>query len=260
VIPSAAGRATAGPDLGFEIAGARPMPSAASPSLAFDLRVAEASGVPVRSLLLHAQVRIQAPRRRYSEAERARLGELFGRPEQWSESLRSLFWTSVTVLVPPFSGSSTAEILVPVTYDFDVTATKYLQALDDGVIPLEFLFSGTAFYEDGGRLQVTRISWDKEATFALPLATWRATLEAFFPNTAWLRVDREIFERLWRHRVEHNLPSWDLALRHLLDGTTSTTAMRAPDRQRGADGVSAADGAPADESRIPAGLSGITAR
>ena len=35
---------------------------------------------------------------------------------------------------------------VTCTYDFDVVGTKYFAALEDGEIPLEFLFSGTVFY------------------------------------------------------------------------------------------------------------------
>jgi len=38
------------------------------------------------------------------------------------------------------------------------------RALDDGEVPLEFLFSGTVFYSgDDGALQTMRISWDAEA-------------------------------------------------------------------------------------------------
>ena len=62
------------------------------------------------------------------------------------------------------------DLPVPCTYDFNVAATKYFYALEEGDIPLLFLFSGTIFYAaDDGALQVAQISWDKEAPFRLPV-------------------------------------------------------------------------------------------
>ena len=52
---------------------------------------------------------------------------------------------------PGFTGQHRVELPVPCTYDFEVAAAKYLHALDDGEIPLLFLFSGTVFAKgDGG--------------------------------------------------------------------------------------------------------------
>ena len=75
-------------------------------------------------------MRIAATRRRYDDAERQRLFELFGAPGGWDRSLRNLRWTTAPLNVSQFTGSTTAELPVPCTYDFDVVATKYLQALN----------------------------------------------------------------------------------------------------------------------------------
>jgi hypothetical protein len=206
-----------GPDLAFAVAGSHVTRGAAVPSIALDLSIDEPTGAPIRAILLQTQIRIAAPLRRYSPEERERLAELFGGPKTWSESLRTFLWTSVSTVVPQFERSTQAELLVPVTYDFDVAATKYLAALDEGTIPVELLFSGTCFYEDGDRLLVSRISWEKEARYGLPAATWRAAVETVFPNSAWLRLDRGIFDELWRFRTERRLATWDLAVRALLD-------------------------------------------
>ena len=53
--------------------------------------------------------------------------------------------------VPAFTGSTTATLTIPCTLDLDVAATKYFHGLDDGDIPLLFLFSGSVFYEAAGR-------------------------------------------------------------------------------------------------------------
>ena len=53
---------------------------------------------------------------------------------------------------------------MPCSYDLEVTASRYLDALTDGTVPLEFLFSGSVFYTGGdGELQTTRLSWNSEA-------------------------------------------------------------------------------------------------
>ena len=85
-----------------------------------------------------------------------------------------MLWTHASAVVPPFTGGTVVDLPVPCTYDFNLAATKYFDALEEGDIPLCFLFSGTIFYEaaDGG-LQVTQIPWEKEAYFRLPAATGR---------------------------------------------------------------------------------------
>ena len=35
-----------------------------------------------------------------------------------------------------------------IAFDFNIAATKYFDGLDDGEVPLEFLFSGSTFYRD----------------------------------------------------------------------------------------------------------------
>ncbi len=205
------------PDLSFTVESVSAGADAAVPALAFRLRVEEGAGIPVRSVLLHAQLRIQAPRRRYSESERNRLRELFGWPAQWSTSLRSLLWTNVTVVVPPVEGSTVLDVHVPVTYDLEVIASKYLAALDDGVVPLLWLFSGTAFHLADGRLLATQIPWDLEAEAVLPVTVWRAALDAQFPNSAWLRLSSDVYAKLALRRVTSGLTTWDAVVEELLD-------------------------------------------
>ena len=50
-------------------------------------------------------------------------------------------------------------------------------------MPLELLFSGSVFYpDDGGLLQTSRIPWDGEAEYRLPVAVWRETMEQPLPG------------------------------------------------------------------------------
>jgi len=191
---------------------------AAIPTIAFGIRIACRSGHPIQSIVLGVQVQIAARRRAYSDAEEQSLLELFGEPDRWATTLRTLLWTRTTQVVPAFTGETLVDLHVPCTYDFEVTAAKYLQALGDGDVPLEFLFSGTVFYEgENGMLQTGMVSWDREADFALPVSVWRQTMDRYFPGSAWLRLDRDTFERLAAYRAANTLPSWQQTLNELLD-------------------------------------------
>jgi len=204
-------------DLRFGVEGAETLTYAAVPTMRFALRVASVRGQPVRSVSLDVQVQIAARRRAYVEAEQAALFELFGDPSQWKTTLRTLPWIRTTLVVAGFEGETVVDLDVPCTYDFEVTAAKYLQALGDGEVPLEFLFSGTAFYAtESGLLQAVRISWESEADYRLPVRVWRETIDHYFPGSAWLRLSRESFERLRAYRAQRALPSWDAALDALL--------------------------------------------
>ena len=106
---------------------------------------------------------------------------------------------------------------MPCTYDLEVTASKYFQALGDGEVPLEFLFSGTAFYAgEGGLLQVAKISWESEAEYGLPVRVWRETMDRYFPDSAWIRFSKEAFDRLYAYRAHSALPSWEHVVDSLL--------------------------------------------
>ena len=207
----------AAPQLDFRVEDVEAAEYAAVPTLCFKLAI-DAAGRDLRSLSLNVQIRIDAARRAYDDGERERLFELFGAPADWGRTLRSLRWTTTTVTVPAFSGSTTVDLAVPCTYDFDVVATKYLHALGDGGVPLELLFSGTVFFTGpAGGLQVVHLPWDREARCTLPVRVWREALDRTFPGTAWLRVRRDVFDRLQAYKSSRTLLTWEAALEQLLE-------------------------------------------
>jgi hypothetical protein len=214
--PWAPGATGAIPQLAFAVTDGARLEHAATPTLRFALRVTS-GGAAVRSILLDTQIRIAATRRAYAPESDDRLFELFGARADWGTTLRSLLWTHTTLVVPPFTGATEVDLLVPCTYDLEVTATRYFDALADGDVPLEFLFSGTVFYSaDDGRLQTARLSWELEAEYRLPVAVWRETMDHHFPGTAWLRLDRESHDRLVAYKSRRALPTWAAALDELM--------------------------------------------
>jgi hypothetical protein len=205
----------AAPDLSFGIDEAGALEHAAAPTLRFALRIETPRDI--RSVSLSVEIRIAATRRAYDERAQARLVELFGRPEDWGRNLHALHWTTLNLTVPAFSGRTLAELKVPCTYDLEVTGARYMNALEDGDVPLEFLFSGAVFYAGpDGRLQVGRIGWDKEAEFRLPVAAWREAMDRHFPGAAWLRLERGSFDRLAAYKARHTLLTWEQTLDALL--------------------------------------------
>lgn len=210
------------PDLNFQVIGAEPQCHAAEPMLLFQLRISEslpadAPPTPIHSIALRCQIRIEPARRHYEPRDRERLLDLFGTPERWGQTLRPMLWTHASILVPAFNGTGQTELPVPCSFDFNLAATKYFDALQGGDLPLSFLFSGTIFHESAEQtLQVAPIPWDKEAAFRLPVAAWRGLIDRYYPNTAWLQLHKDVFDRLSLYKSRAGLPTWEDAMERLL--------------------------------------------
>jgi hypothetical protein len=205
-------------DLVFTAEGVDVERYAAVPTLIFKLRITSTPlDADVRNVLLQCQLRIDAARRRYGPADQERLAELFGEPSRWRETLSSMLWTHATLQVPAFEGECVAGLPVQCSFDFNTAAAKYFHGLKDGEIPLSLLFSGTVFYRGaGGFLQMEPIPWSKQSDFRLPVSVWRNMMDLYYPNSAWLRIDREVFDELHRFKHENGFTEWDHALRALL--------------------------------------------
>jgi hypothetical protein len=206
------------PDLDFEVIGAEVLPYAAGPTMLFKLSIKNSTpGVQIQSVMLRVQIRIEATKRTYDAETKARLLELFGEPDQWGSTVRSLLWTHVVLSVAPFTESVVTDLPVVCTYDFDVVGAKYLYALEKGDVPLLFLFSGTILYSrEGSGLQAAQISWEKEAPFRMPIRLWKETMERYFPNSTWIRVRKDLFDRLYSYKGRNALITWEDVFDRLL--------------------------------------------
>ncbi len=205
------------PDLQFQVESAEAVVRAATPQLAFKVRITNADPQPVQSIALRAQIQIEPTRRRYTAQEQQNLRELFGEPERWSTSLHPLLWDNVNVNVPGFNGETTIDVPAPCSFDFNVAVTKYIYGLEDGELPTSLLFSGTVFYAGKPGLQIAQIPWDRSATYRLPVQVWKEMMEAHYPQTAWICLRREVFAKLDEFRASHGLSSWEQALEQVLE-------------------------------------------
>ena len=206
------------PDLQFRVQGVEAAPGSAEPALNLKLHIENRpADEPIESVLLNCQVRIEATRRHYTAAEQADLRDLFGVPADWGRTLGAMLWTHSNVTVPAFQGAVQVDLPLACTFDLTIAATKYFHGLEEGAVPITLLFSGTVFYTNSeGALQIARIPWSKEAAFDVPVRAWKEMMERHYPNTAWLCLRRDIFDRLYRHKVAQGLPTFEQALESLL--------------------------------------------
>jgi hypothetical protein len=205
------------PDLRFQVEKIAPAPRAIAPQLSIYVRIENAGQEAIHSVLLRCQVQIESARRRYHRREQEKLRDLFDVPERWKDTLHPLLWTNASVTAPAFTGSTVIEVPAPCTFDFDIAITKYLSALEDGEAPVSVVFSGTVFHDAGcGAFQVQQVPWDREATFRLSAGVWRSLMDRYYPGTAWVRLQREAFDRLYRYKVENGIGSVEEAIDRLL--------------------------------------------
>jgi uncharacterized protein DUF6084 len=209
------------PDLDFLIEEAEAVQFAAVPTISFRIRITNRSPEEkVQSISLRSQIQLEVTKRKYSSEDQTKLRDLFGKPERWSQTLRNMLWTHASSVVPAFEDETTVRVQVPCSFDFNIAATKYFYGLADGEIPLLFQFSGSVFYEiDDGLLSVAPISWDKEAKFRLPVGVWQKTMDLYYPNSAWLCLRRDIFDRLYQYKVRNGIPTLEQAIESLFAGT-----------------------------------------
>ncbi len=203
-------------ELVFDCTGARPEPYAMVPSMTLTLRIGETTGQRIEAIALRCQIRIEPARRHYADAEAQRLNDLFGETQRWAETLKPLQFTTVSIMVPGFTGSTEIDLPVPFTYDLDIGSTRYFAGLEAGEVPLLLLFSGTVFGSAGGRLQVQQVPWSKETAYRLPVGVWREAIDAHFPNSAWIKMSLQTLDELQRFKTRHALPTWDATVCALL--------------------------------------------
>ncbi len=201
-------------ELRFAVLDAHADPHGAAPTVVFRVRLQASAAV--HAILLRSQLQIEPRRRSHAVSEQERMVDLFGEADRWKDTLRPLIWARTSLTVPAFEESIEVDLPVACTYDFEVAAAKYLDALEGGVVPLLFLFSGTMFVKSPNGFRVEQVPWDREAPYRMPVQVWRDLMEAHFPGCAWIRIRRESLDALQRFRARNGLLSWDDAIEALV--------------------------------------------
>ena len=197
----------------FAVRGVMPDPQGAVPVLRFQLGVTDASGRPVYTIALSAQIQIDADRRSYSPDTRERLVDLLGSGERIPETAGALQLGRVDVLVPSFTGEGSFDLALPCSADLELATTRYLSALQDGAVPLTFNFAGTIFYSgEHDRLQLTQVPWSCTARYRVLASTWRDLIRSRHAAAGFVRLQPETLELLRARRAALGLPTLDAAI------------------------------------------------
>ena len=215
--PTAAVASDQPPEVEFAVLGARPVKYAAAPMLALDLEVTETAGRQVYMLALSVQLMIEPARRAYDDAAHERLVELFGAPERWAVTTRSLVWAALDIVVPAFTGRTTVTVPLACHYDLELAAAKYLHSLTDGEAPLALHFNGMVYYpSEDGALQIVLLPWSNSIGFRMPVRVWHETIEHYYPQTGWVGLRSETLQALQRAKLARGLATLDDTVTALL--------------------------------------------
>jgi Family of unknown function (DUF6084) len=202
------------PDPEFWVLDADVLPYAAAPTIVFRLRIKDGSAREVYTVALSALIQLEAIQRAHDDDTRDRLRDVFGDPERWGDTARAVLWAKQDVLVPSFTGATTFDLQVPCNADLELATARWFEAVEDGVAPLAFHFTGSVLYRgEEDRMQLTRVPWHATAQFRLPVEIWRKAVG----GGGVVRVSRDTFDALQRRRLEHGLHSLDAAVADLLE-------------------------------------------
>jgi Family of unknown function (DUF6084) len=205
-------------ELLFTVLDVAPEPYAVTPRLTARVSVTAGGDDPVHAIALRAQVRIEPLRRPYSDDEAAGLTDMFGPRSRWAATQRTFLWQHTAAMVQGFTGSTEVTLPLDCTYDFEVTGSKYLHALREGAIPLQFLFSGTVFTRGDTGFSVAQVPWDQESQYHLPVRVWRDLVHQHYPNSGWVRLGHDTVAALAEYKSVKGMLDIDEAVTALLAG------------------------------------------
>ncbi|WP_029112610.1 DUF6084 family protein [Mycobacterium sp. URHB0044] len=203
-------------DVTFAVLDVTPEPYAVTPVLTARIGVAAVGEDPVHAIALRCQVRIEPLRRGYTDEEAVGLLDMFGPRERWGTTQHNFLFLHSSTMVQGFTGATQVDLPLECTYDFEVTSAKYFHALRDGNIPLQFLFSGTVFTKGENNFAVQQIPWDREDHYAMPVTVWHDLMAKHYPNTGWLRLNRDTIEALAAYKSTHGMLGFDDTITELL--------------------------------------------
>ncbi len=209
----------------FTVLGARPVKYAAAPMLALDLQVAETAGREIYMLALTIQLMIEPARRAYDEGTHERLVELFGAPERWAVTTRSLVWSTLDVVVPAFTGHDDRDGAdqLPLRPGAGGRQVPALAARRRGA-------PGTALQRHGllptrGRgLQIVLLPWITLDRLPDACEGLARDDRALLPGHRWVGLRSSTLEALQREKRERGLATLDATMAALLRKRWLTTS------------------------------------
>ncbi|MDT5325175.1 MAG: hypothetical protein QOF25_2327 [Mycobacterium sp.] len=210
-------------DLTFTILDVLAEPYSATPRLTARIGIVASDDKPIQAIALRCQIRIEPLRRPYTDEEAEGLVDLFGPRQRWVNTQRTFLWQHSTAMVQGFTGATEISMPLECTYDFEVAASKYLQALRDGAVPLLFLFSGTVFVQGERGFSVRQVSWECEAQHEMPVSVWNDLIRMHYPNAGWVRLGHDTVSALAAYKSARGMLDFEDAVTTLLAEATQVS-------------------------------------
>jgi hypothetical protein len=198
-------------------------PYSATPRLTARIGIVASDDKPIQAIALRCQIRIEPLRRPYTDEEAEGLVDLFGPRQRWVNTQRTFLWQHSTAMVQGFTGATEISMPLECTYDFEVAASKYLQALRDGAVPLLFLFSGTVFVQGERGFSVRQVSWECEAQHEMPVSVWNDLIRMHYPNAGWVRLGHDTVSALAAYKSARGMLDFEDAVTTLLAEATQVS-------------------------------------
>ena len=206
------------PELNFAIENAEPVPYSATPLIALKLRIDNGDPAEqIHGILLQCQIRIEPARRRYSPPEQAGMLDLFGEPERWSQTLRSTLWTHVKYERSRLHRFDDGRPASPLLVRLQHRGHEVFPRARSGRSAARPAVQRDRVLPAPGTRRAGRAdSLGKGGALPAAGAVWKQVVDQHYPNTAWLALRRDIFDRLHEYKMRHSIPTWEQAFEQLL--------------------------------------------
>jgi hypothetical protein len=60
------------------------------------------------------------------------------------------------------------------------------------------------------------VPWDREDHYAMPVSVWRELMALHYPNTGWIRLNRDTVDALAAYKSNHGMLGFDETITALL--------------------------------------------
>ena len=195
------------PDLAITVESAEVVPFAAAPTLASDC----AWRMPTREEIIHTvvlrcQIQIEVTRRRYSGFDQERLARSVRRAGALGPDAAQSAVDQHQPVVPQFTAKPRSIRRYPALSISASPPPSISTAWRMATFPVCLMFSGTVFYADPGDRCRWRPFLGQGNEIPAAAKVWKDMMDAYYPNSAWLCLRRDVFEELQRFKVERGIP------------------------------------------------------
>ena len=171
-------------------------------------------------MVLRCQIQIEVTRRRYAPEEEERLRDLFGEPERWGTDAAHHALDPRQRRGPRVRRQHHRRPAGALHLRLQCRGDEVFRRAREARCRCASCSAARVLRGSGcAALQVAPISWTKEATFRLPVTTWRELMDALLPEQRLaLPAPRRLRPAVRVQDGERAFPTWEQALERCCHG------------------------------------------